>query len=251
MKITEIKKEARNALEGKRNKGALIMLAYVVIMLIITIIENTFKETMISKSISIAKTIITVPLSFGITFSFIRLKRGEDVKAFDFLYSGFSNFGRAWKISLRVTLKMLLPIILICIIAFVMIVMIIQDSIQLLEVNVIYKLNYMILIEFIACIILYIYIITRVFLYSLTTYIAFDNPDMTALEVVNESAKVMKGNRIKLFLLLLSFIGWAILCLFTLGIGYLWLIPYVQVTGVCFYEKLFTKSEEDVIIEFE
>lgn len=239
MKITEIKKEARDVLEGKWNKGALSVLAYAIIMLIITIIGNLFKdETVMSSIVSIAKTILTVPLSFGITFSFIRLKRGEDVKPFDFLNSGFSNFERAWKISLRVALKMILPIMLICIIAIVMIVLIIQDSIQLLDTNAIYKLNYMILIEFVACIVLYIYVVTRVLLYSLTTYIAFDNPDMTALEVVNESERLMKGNRLKLCLLLLSFIGWAILCAFTLGIGYLWLIPYVQVAGICFYETL-------------
>ncbi len=33
----------------------------------------------------------------------------------------------------------------------------------------------------------------------------------------------MEGNKMKLFLLDLSFIGWAILCIFTLGIGLLFL----------------------------
>ena len=48
----------------------------------------------------------------------------------------------------------------------------------------------------------------------------------------------MKGNRWKIILLELSFIGWAILSVFSLGIGYLWLLPYMQVAMVCFYDRL-------------
>ena len=32
--------------------------------------------------------------------------------------------------------------------------------------------------------------------------------------------------------------GWAILTVFTLGIGYLWLLPYMYVANVCFYDRL-------------
>ena len=50
--------------------------------------------------------------------------------------------------------------------------------------------------------------------------------------------RMMKGNRGKIVLLSVSFIGWAILTVFTLGIGYLWLMPYMMVAEVCFYEKV-------------
>ena len=46
----------------------------------------------------------------------------------------------------------------------------------------------------------------------------------------------MNGKRAKLFWLQLSFIGWAILCVFTLNIGYLWLVPYIQFAIVAFYK---------------
>jgi uncharacterized membrane protein len=82
-------------------------------------------------------------------------------------------------------------------------------------------------------------------LYTLTTCIAYDNPNMTSLEVVNESARLMRGNRGKVFLLDLSFIGWAILTIFTLGIGYLWLLPYMEVALICFYEHLLGKNENN------
>ena len=65
------------------------------------------------------------------------------------------------------------------------------------------------------------------------------------LEVVNESEKMMNGNRGKIFLLSLSFIGWAILATLTLGIGFLWLMPYMIVAEVCFYEYLLGKKENN------
>ncbi|KUH45897.1 hypothetical protein M2E15_3170 [Bacillus mycoides] len=44
----------------------------------------------------------------------------------------------------------------------------------------------------------------------------------------------MKGHKLDLFLLWLSFIGWAILAILTLGIGFLWLSPYVGTTTAHF-----------------
>ncbi|MBP1722034.1 MAG: hypothetical protein H6Q45_646, partial [Deltaproteobacteria bacterium] len=36
----------------------------------------------------------------------------------------------------------------------------------------------------------------------------------------------------------LSFLGWAVCCIFTFGIGFLWLIPYINLSMVHFYEKM-------------
>ena len=55
----------------------------------------------------------------------------------------------------------------------------------------------------------------------------------------------MTGKRGKLFCLQLSFIGWAILGVFTLGIGYLWLVPYIQFAIVAFYK--FVAGDNDDI----
>jgi uncharacterized membrane protein len=50
----------------------------------------------------------------------------------------------------------------------------------------------------------------------------------------------------KLFLLDLSFIGWAILSLFTFGIGFFFLQPYVQIAHAAFYEDLKKELGESV-----
>ena len=81
-----------------------------------------------------------------------------------------------------------------------------------------------------------------------------DNNNLTAKDAVEESKRLMTGNRGKLFCLQFSFIGWAILASFTFGIGLLWLLPYIQFSIFAFYYFVANKNavsteriEEDVI----
>jgi uncharacterized membrane protein len=72
----------------------------------------------------------------------------------------------------------------------------------------------------------------------MSPYILKENPDMDALEAINESMRLMDGHKMELFLLDLSMIGWAILCCLTCGIGTLFLTPYVYSCHAHFYEDL-------------
>ncbi len=80
--------------------------------------------------------------------------------------------------------------------------------------------------------------------YSQAFYILRDNPDISAMEAITESRRIMDGNKTDYFILGLSFIGWFILCSFTFGIGFLWLGPYVQTTFALFYEDIKGKEPE-------
>ena len=74
--------------------------------------------------------------------------------------------------------------------------------------------------------------------YSMAFFILRDNPNIKATEAITRSRKMMNGNKGKLFGLYLSFIGWGILCILSLGIGFLWLIPYINLSVANFYEGL-------------
>ena len=74
--------------------------------------------------------------------------------------------------------------------------------------------------------------------YSLVYYIKLDNPELGVMEVLNKSKQMINGHRWEYLVLGLSFIGWAILGVFTLGILYFWLIPYMEVTYANFYNSL-------------
>lgn len=79
--------------------------------------------------------------------------------------------------------------------------------------------------------------------YMMTPYILKDNPEMKNNEAIEKSMEMMNGHKMDLFLLDLSLIGWAILCLFTLGIGFLFLGSYQDTAHAHFYEDL--KKEQE------
>lgn len=76
--------------------------------------------------------------------------------------------------------------------------------------------------------------------YSMAYFILHDHPDIGASEAIRQSKELMSGYKGKLFLLYLSFIGWGLLCILTFGIGFLWLMPYMQASLAAFYEQLKT-----------
>ena len=74
--------------------------------------------------------------------------------------------------------------------------------------------------------------------YSMATYIMAENPDMKAMEAIEASKQMMSGNKFRLFCLDLSFIGWDILGMITLGIGMLFVRPYQQAAKAAFYREV-------------
>ena len=80
--------------------------------------------------------------------------------------------------------------------------------------------------------------IVKAFSYSMTPFILEEHPELSANEAIDHSRAMMKGHKFDLFWLILSFIGWGFLCLFTFGIGYLWLTPYMETSVASFYEDV-------------
>lgn len=90
--------------------------------------------------------------------------------------------------------------------------------------------------------------IIKSYSYALTPYILKDEPELKYNAAIEKSMAMMDGHKMQLFLLDLSFIGWALLCILTCGIGFLWLVPYVALSRTAFYENLKaeTVSVEDM-----
>lgn len=78
--------------------------------------------------------------------------------------------------------------------------------------------------------------------YSMTFYILADDDTIRAQEALDKSKKMMDGYKWKYFCLGLRFIGWALLCLLTLGIGFFWLVPYIHVSVAKFYDDIKDKQ---------
>ena len=80
--------------------------------------------------------------------------------------------------------------------------------------------------------------IVKTLAYAMTNYILVDHPELSANKAILLSNEMMKGHKYDLFYLYLSFAGWFILCVITLGIGFFWLIPYAQTAQASFYQDV-------------
>lgn len=74
--------------------------------------------------------------------------------------------------------------------------------------------------------------------YAMTFYILADDPLLKPQDALKKSKAMMNGYKLKLFYLALRFFLLALLCILTLGIGFLWLIPFVHTTMAKFYDDI-------------
>ena len=85
--------------------------------------------------------------------------------------------------------------------------------------------------------------IIKEYAYAMTPFIMAEDPNLTAQEAIKISQEKMKGHKWELFCLGFSFIGWEILAIFTMGIGYIFLNPYISAAYAAFYrDKISPKT---------
>lgn len=89
------------------------------------------------------------------------------------------------------------------------------------------------------------------FLLTLPFYLIFwictDDPDVSVTDAFRRSVRMMRGGKWRLCVMELSFIGWVLLGSLSLGIGFLWITPYMNQTMTNFY--LEQKGAFDVTME--
>ena len=73
---------------------------------------------------------------------------------------------------------------------------------------------------------------------SQTWFILAENPSTDSYEAIIKSKNMMKGYKWQYFKIGLRLFGLGLLCLLTLGIGFLWLLPYQYVVYAKFYEEV-------------
>ena len=154
------------------------------------------------------KYLVTIPMSLGWAIISLRLARGEHIQTNN-LFIGYQTGRRAVQVYAT---------------AFLTWIYILLWSLLLIVPGII-----------------------KAFEYSQVFYLIADNPNMTASEALKTSSQIMAGKKCLLFQLWLRFLGWAILCLLTLGIGFLWWLPYVHVSLAHFYERIRPENSEETV----
>jgi hypothetical protein len=86
--------------------------------------------------------------------------------------------------------------------------------------------------------------------YRMVNYILAENPEMNTKDVFAMSRDMMRGNKWRAFVLDLSFIGWHLLSLITIGlVGIFYVFPYKNMTNAALYEFLrYGRNEGDVVV---
>lgn len=229
----ELKQQAKETMKGRWGKAIGLVLVYQILTGAIYFLCN-----FIMFLGPIVFLIISVPISFGFVGALLKYARNEEVGYLDFFTLGFDNFGKAWGITGRVILKLIGYYIgfVVSTIALVAVIVASEnaDSILMLGIGLV--------IFTVVLVCLYFLLITKAYYYSLIEYLGNDMKELTSKEVVDKSKELMKGHRWEFFVLQLSFIGWGMLAVLSCGIGFYFLLPYMYVTYIKFYESLLNNN---------
>ena len=202
--ITNYKNRALSALENKWGNFVAITFVYGFIIGITQILSGDKDSPAILHLIGLVLFILALPLTWGYQTLFLGAVRGGDATAKD-MFEGYNK-----ELFSRVLTTTLLYYV--------------------------YVFLWSLLLLIPGCI--------KSYSYAMTPYILKDNPEMKNNAAIEESMRMMDGHKLELFLLDLSFIGWAILSILTCCIGFLWLVPYMNMARVNFYEDLKKASIE-------
>ena len=202
--ITNYKNRALSALENKWGNFVLITFVYGFIIGITQVLSGNKDSPAILHLIGLVLFILALPLTWGYQTLFLGAVRGGDATAKD-MFEGYNK-----ELFSRVLTTTLLYYV--------------------------YVFLWSLLLLIPGCI--------KSYSYAMTPYILKDNPEMKNNAAIEESMRMMDGHKLELFLLDLSFIGWAILSILTCCIGFLWLVPYMNMARVNFYEDLKKASVE-------
>ncbi|RFU68561.1 DUF975 family protein [Bacillus sp. V59.32b] len=225
MTISEIKKHALTSLKGQWGKAVLLTFLVFFITTVLTLIVEVslsggFTNWLYQEEIPIAADLINllislalIPLSIATYWFYLNLSRQENAQIPQ-VFAIFKKAGTYFKV---IGTSLLVGIF------------VILWSLLLIVPGIIKSISY-----------------------SQAFFLMKDHPEYSALEAITESKKRMKGYKGKYFLMYLSFIGWGILSMITLGIGLLWLVPYMTTSMAVFYDKLINKQnsfeEEEPVI---
>lgn len=224
----DIMKQARESLRGK---WGLAIGTFVVFFLI----SNA--ASFVPYVGGIGSFIIAGPLMVGISIFTLALYRGNNADLAQ-IFWGFRRFGVSFLAYLLYTLFILLwaiifsiPMAIIAAIILTTVVFNMDSDTVLIITIILLTIPSIIIAAFVSL------------SYSQTFWIVADNSSIDAMDAVRRSMQIMKGNKWKLVCLWLRFIGWFLLCILTLGIGFLWLIPYFYVSMARFYDDINVERE--------
>jgi uncharacterized membrane protein len=174
----------------------------------------------------LAGLILGGPLQLGVLVFFITFARRGPVNL-GMLFIGFRNFGTALGAFLLVALIVLGWMLLFS-----------SAGIVVMIVGAVNRADELLILGGVLLIPGWVAGIVAQIAYSQTMFLIADDNQLGVMAAIRRSRELMQGFKWKLFCLGWRFFGWALLCLLTCGIGFLWLAPYMNCAFARFYDDL-------------
>ena len=221
--ISSIKEKAKKELNGRWKEAVNIMVLYIVVSVLITYVGSINDNYLFV----VLGNILVTGLDLGLIYYFFNfLKHKND------MMNLFEKFGVLYKGLILFLLKD----------AYI----IIWDALDKLgtyvyDLNINYLTIMYPIVEALTIILIFIYSLN----FALSYFILIDNPNDSISDIINKSIKIMKDRKIFYLKFILSFFGLFLISIITIGIGFLWLIPYSHISHIFLYKYL--KDNNDKI----
>lgn len=227
MNRKELKELSKSQLKGNWKVPVLAMLAYSIVMYLVSYLNDSE-----SSFVSLIGLILVLVIESWFFVAYPRLslnlRENESVDFSDLSVSNKTFFK-------SLGFSVLVGIILIIVYMILMVTFVGGFTISVLNANDLFEA---IAPMVIAGIILWLISIVIQLAISMVPFILADKEEVGVFKSISLSIKMMKCHKWRLFIIWLSFIGWAILSILTLGIGFLWLSPYFTLTMANFYKEI-------------
>lgn len=210
-----------------RNKKTLILATLLILggSLVFSFIVQTYYTISSLKTlatiIDILLTIVTSFVGFGLIGSAIEVSRGNEITLYNVFAKPFKNI----KNILLYYLLIVLVIVGYSILLFIPFINIIVIMSSIIAIPVL---------------LIYFYPVLDILIYLIMDE---DQEKLPFLETLKKANKIVNGHRVEYYGMIFSFIGWFILGILTLGILYIWLIPYVTISMANMYRTWINETK--------
>lgn len=213
MKISEIKETARVNLKDKYWNCTFCSILYFIILILLSVALTAINSKLENYTVPLiiiqaAFAILSSILSYSLIANIVSILKDETKSFTKFIDNAFLNATRYIKVLLNVLIRVIIPIIIFFLCYFYFIGTYVakanNQSFLCFDPN----LLPLAIIVLIASFIVLVYFILK---YTLTAFICATDNELSSKDITLKSAELMKKNKLKYILLMLSFIGWLIL----------------------------------------
>lgn len=238
-KISELKVLAKKSLDGYYSllAGALVLISFLSgiggALSVMLFQGNSMFDLVMSQIFSLIISVVMSVFSAGVYYMFLNVSRGKKTSMQDVTYLFYHHPDRIIVVSLIVTVVQYLLMLPSMIMNYRM-----DVSANLLEV--LQQSLLVSLVMFVGIVVAQLVTMPIAFGY----YLLIDDVEMNATDALKKSMQMMKGNYGRYIYMQLSFLGLMILGVLTLYVGFIWIMPYMQMTEIEFYREILGELDE-------